>query len=98
MAELRAGGLAIIIKSEFPENIGKVVTTIKQVPRVFVMFSLEKTLLINAWETTRDGDLMTTDGIKSNGEPAYCLPENLMPIDGDNFPMEVFDEEKEHVS
>lgn len=29
MAELRAGGLAIIIKSQFPENVGKAVRLIK---------------------------------------------------------------------
>lgn len=34
MAELRAGGLAIIIRSRFPDNVGKVVKLVAYVGKI----------------------------------------------------------------
>lgn len=72
MAELRAGGLAIIIRSRFPENVGKTVILIK--------FMGE-----GEWELTALSDLKGTLYPVRAGDSCVGLSQNLMPIDGDDF-------------
>lgn len=80
MAELRAGGLAIIIRSLFPENVGKVVK--------LGAFAGE----INHpdghgiyWRIEAISGLTGTLGRIESGFNGLALAKNLMPIDGDDF-------------
>lgn len=80
MAELRAGGLAIIIRSRFPENVGKVVK--------LGAFAGE----INHpdghgiyWWIEVMSELAGTLGRIKSGLNGLALARNLMPIDGDDF-------------
>lgn len=78
MAELRAGGLAIIIKSQFPENVGKTVRLIK--PMEF-----NESLRGYMWKLTALSGLAGTLYPVKAGGLCTGLDQNLMPIDGDDF-------------
>ncbi|MDM3050921.1 hypothetical protein OGV87_09965 [Citrobacter sp. CK183] len=78
MAQLRAGGLALIIKSQFPENVGKTVRLIK-----FTGF--DETLGGDTWELTALSWLTGTLHPVKVGGLCIGLSKNLMPIDGDDF-------------
>lgn len=85
MAELRAGGLAIIIRSPFSENVGKTV-------------SLIKFLGGGQWKLTALSDLTGTIHPVRAGDSCTGLSQNLMPIDGDDFSNEdEHQKEREHV-
>lgn len=78
MAELRAGGLAIIIKSQFPENVGKTVRLIK-------LMGFNKSLRGYEWMLTALSELTGTIHAVKAGGSCTGLGRNLMPIDGDDF-------------
>lgn len=78
MAKLRAGGLAIIIRSRFPENVGKTVRLIK-----FTGF--DEHLGGDAWELTALSWLTGTLHPIKPGDLCTGRGKNLMPIDGDDF-------------
>lgn len=78
MADLRAGGLAIIIKSRFPENIGKVVKTEK-------FIGTSEPYYVDCWEVTAISQLTGTLYPVKEGGSAVAPAKSLMPIDGDNF-------------
>ncbi|HFE8995024.1 TPA: hypothetical protein ACGATL_000259 [Raoultella ornithinolytica] len=72
MAELRAGGLALIIRSPFDENVGKTVSLIKFMGG-------------GEWELTALSDLKGALYPVRAGDSCVGLGQNLMPIDGDDF-------------
>ncbi|WP_154953295.1 hypothetical protein [Klebsiella grimontii] len=78
MAELRAGGLAIIIKSQFPENVGKTVRLIKPM-------GFNESLRGYMWKLTALSGLAGTLYPVKAGGLCTGLDQNLMPIDGDDF-------------
>lgn len=78
MAELRAGGLAIIIKSQFPENVGKTVRLIK-------LMGFNESLRGYEWMLTALSGLTGTIHAVKAGGSCIGLGQNLMPIDGDDF-------------
>lgn len=81
MAELRAGGLAIIIKSQFPENVGKTVRLIK-------LMGFNESLRGYEWMLTALSELTGTIHAVKTGGSCTGLGQNLMPIDGDDFSSE----------
>lgn len=90
MAELRAGGLALIIKSPFPENVGKAVRLIK-------FMGFDESLSGYAWKLTALSDLTGTLCPVKFGDLCTGLSKNLMPIDGDDFSNEdEHQKEREH--
>ena len=74
MAELRAGGLAIIIRSRFPENVGKTVRLIK-------LMGFDEYLGGDEWEVTALSALTGTLYPVNPGDSCTGLSKNLMPID-----------------
>ncbi|ELF1030709.1 hypothetical protein [Enterobacter hormaechei] len=78
MRELKAGGLALVVASRFPENLGKVV-------RIARYVGFEEIYKSVAWEVIALSDLTGTNAPIMEGD--YCIaPEKaLMPIDGDDF-------------
>ncbi|MBP2156885.1 hypothetical protein [Erwinia rhapontici] len=88
MAELKAGGLAILIKTYVPENTGKSVTTEFMVQHMESLGTPSGEVFTNysgraCWYIT--GDVWTElNGVTVTGF-AFAHPEQLMPIDGDDF-------------
>lgn len=88
MAELKAGGLAILIKTFVPENAGKSVTTEFMVQHMESLDTPSGEVFTNysgraCWYIT--GDVWTElNGVTVTGF-AFAHPEQLMPIDGDDF-------------
>ena len=80
MAELRAGGLAIIIRSRFPENVGKVVKLVTCVGKI--NYDLNPGIY---WEVEALSELSGTPWRAKPGSNGLALAKNLMPIDGDDF-------------
>lgn len=78
MAELKAGGMAIIIRSRFPENIGKVVKTDK-------FIGISEPYYVDCWEVTAISPLTGTLCLVKKGDSAVAPAKSLMPIDGDDF-------------
>lgn len=80
MAELRAGGLAIIIRSHFPENVGKVVKLVACVGEI-------NHLLGHGvyWEVEAVSELAGTLWPVKLGFHGLARAKNLMPLDGDDF-------------
>lgn len=78
MAELRAGGLAIIIKSRFKGNIGKVVKTDR-------FIGVSEPYNVNCWSVTAICDLQGTSGPLKKGLSGVAPSHSLMPIDGEDF-------------
>ncbi|CAM6945230.1 hypothetical protein ACQLNC_002998 [Klebsiella michiganensis] len=80
MAELRAGGLAIIIRSRFPENVGKVVKLVACVGEI--NHPLGRGVY---WELEAMSELAGTLWRVKSGSTGMAQAKNLMPIDGDDF-------------
>ena len=78
MSELKEGGLAIIIKSRFPENVGKVVKTSK-------FIGISEPYYTNCWEIIATSHLTGTLYPIGDGDFAIAPETSLMPIDGDDF-------------
>lgn len=78
MIELKAGGLAIIIKSRFPENVGKVVTTSNFIGQSELYGTY-------CWKVIAHTNLTGTIRPVKEGESAIAPVFSLMPIDGDDF-------------
>ncbi|HBQ2671397.1 TPA: hypothetical protein L7T61_002074 [Klebsiella pneumoniae] len=92
MAELRAGGLAIIIRSRFPENVGKVVKLVTCVGKI--NYDLNPGIY---WEVEALSELSWTLWRAKPGLNGLALAKNLMPIDGDDFSNEdQHQKEREH--
>ncbi|WP_154905690.1 hypothetical protein [Klebsiella michiganensis] len=92
MAELRAGGLAIIIRSRFPENVGKVVKLVTCVGKI--NHDLEPGIY---WEVEALSELSGTLWRVKSGSNGLAQAKNLMPIDGDDFSNEdEHQKEREH--
>ncbi|MDQ6511981.1 hypothetical protein QQO22_06920 [Klebsiella pneumoniae] len=80
MAELRAGGLAIIIRSRFPENVGKTVRLVRFIGEVH-----QSTGYGIYWEVIALAGLAGTRKRVKPGSAGMAQSKNLMPIDGDDF-------------
>lgn len=99
MSELRAGGLAILIKTYYPGNAGKSVTTEFIVRSMEFVDTPSGEVFTNhsgrdCWYIT--GDVWTElNGVTVSGF-AFAHPEQLMPIDGDDFSHE--DERQKELS
>ncbi|QLO51331.1 hypothetical protein HV234_07225 [Klebsiella grimontii] len=96
MAELRAGGLAIIIHSGRPENIGRVVLTVSLEGGASIKRG-ERTWFIR----TCSGESLIArkrkSGKLSHPTECFCAEWRLMPIDGDDFSNEdQYQKEQEH--
>lgn len=76
MAELHAGGLAIIIRSPFPENVGKVVKLVTCVGKI--NYGLDPGIY---WEVEALSELSGTLWRVKSGLNGLALAKNLMPID-----------------
>lgn len=81
MADLRAGGLALVIKSRFPENIGKVVRTDR-------FIGISEPYFVDSWQVTALSPLSGTLGPAKEGDSMVAPVFTLMPIDGDDFQRE----------
>ena len=92
MDELRAGGLAIIIRSRFPDNVGKVVKLVAYVGKI--KYDLCPGIY---WEVEALSELSGTLWRVKSGLNGLALAKNLMPIDGDDFSNEdQHQKEREH--
>lgn len=80
MAELRAGGLAIIIRSRFPENVGKTVRLVRFIGEVH-----QSTGYGIYWEVIALAGLAGTRKRVKPGSAGMAQSKNLMPNDGDDF-------------
>lgn len=78
MSELKEGGLAIIIKSRFPENVGKVVRTSK-------FIGISEPYDSNCWEIIATSRLTGKLYPIGDGDSAIAPAKSLMPIDGGDF-------------
>lgn len=78
MAELKEGGLALVIRSRFPENIGKVVRTDR-------FIGISEPYFVDSWEVTALSPLTGTLGPAKEGGSMVAPVFSLMPIDGDDF-------------
>jgi len=87
MRELRAGGLALIIASRFPENIGKVV-------RCGRFIGFDEMYEYVAWEVIALSDLTGTICPIREGDSCIAPVKSLMPIDGDDFSDELLREKE----
>ncbi|WP_233979579.1 hypothetical protein [Pectobacterium versatile] len=92
MAELRAGGLALIVESINPEDVGKCVTTISLIPAHGSFTSPHGRPTNNnadfaAWFVTGDVKALMGKGSPVWAGRGWSLypPQYLMPIDGDDF-------------
>lgn len=88
MAELKPGGLAILIGGD-PEAIGTVVATVKFVP-AGVIETLPGNRKINnggsgRWLIHSDKICVTLADGSIQNDWALCFSSHLMPIDGDEF-------------
>lgn len=92
MTELRAGGMAIIIRSRFPENVGKVVKLVACVGEI--NYPLGRGVY---WELEAMSELAGTLWRVKSGSTGMAQAKSLMPIDGDDFSNEDERlEEREH--
>ncbi|HAT1562059.1 TPA: hypothetical protein I8X96_004017 [Raoultella ornithinolytica] len=92
MAELRAGGLAIIISSRFSENVGKTVRLVRFIGEVHHFTGCGI-----FWEVEAMAGLRGTRGRVKPGSIGMAQSKNLMPIDGDDFSDEdQHQKEREH--
>lgn len=92
MAELRAGGVAIIIRSRFPENVGKTVNLVRFLGEVHHCLGYGI-----YWEVEALAVLAGTRRRVKPGSIGMAQSKNLMPIDGDDFSDEdEHQKEREH--
>nr|DAL44222.1 MAG TPA_asm: hypothetical protein [Caudoviricetes sp.] len=107
MAELRAGGLALIIKSISSKEDGRVVTCVEKIypggtysdPKNGQSFQWEENQ--PAWIVTGDVAIyissIGSEEIRPDHGWSIYLPNQLMPIDGDDFSNEAErQKEREH--
>ncbi|VUS34322.1 hypothetical protein [Klebsiella pasteurii] len=80
MAELRAGGLAIIIRSRHPENVGKVVKLAAYAGEI--NHPLGRGVY---WRLEAMSELAGAPCRIKSGSMGMALARNLMPIDGNDF-------------
>ena len=92
MAELRAGGMALIIDSATPEEVGRCVYTVSLIPPGGRFASPHGRPTNNhsesvAWFITGDVKASLGDGAPIWAGKGWSLypPQYLMPIDGDDF-------------
>lgn len=78
MAKLRAGGLALIIKSRFHENMGKVVRTDE-------FIGVSEPYFVDCWLITALSPMTGTLYPVKEGDQVVAPVSALMPIDGDDF-------------
>lgn len=91
MAELKAGGLAIVIRSDDQFDIGKCVTLKRFVPKEGT--ALAPNRVIYKMQRANEGSWVVNGDIRicnDNGETelhgwAMFQPHELMPIDGEDF-------------
>ncbi|MBZ7829921.1 hypothetical protein [Raoultella planticola] len=104
MAELRAGGMALIIDSATPEEIGRCVSLVKLIP-VHGSFTSPQGRPSNnaggipAWFVTGDVKAKLGDDSPIWAGKGWSLypPQYLIPIDGDDFSNEdEHQKEREH--
>lgn len=98
MRELSAGGMAVIINSSIPENIGAAVRLVKHMGTLKSTFT---GIELDAWsvETASCRELKgwLSDGEIVNTPSLNCPSKWLMPIDGDDFSEQwESDKEKSH--
>lgn len=89
MAELKAGGLAIVISSPVVKNVGRVVTLMRFWGELESPYTHEKA---PAWVVRADSPMLLPDGRESELE-GLIYSHKLMPIDGEDFQHEQ-DEQK----
>lgn len=83
MSELRAGGMAIIVMSHTPENIGKVVELVEFIGRIDKGPHQKRK---DIWRIKPySSSLVGHNGIIKTDRIARCPGEWLMPIDGEDF-------------
>lgn len=86
MSELRAGGLAIIIKSRIPENIG---VTVRLVKYLGIVKGILDGIELEAWnvEPASGGEIkgIFPGGLVAKWPSVNCPANWLMPIDGEDF-------------
>lgn len=89
MAELKAGGLAVIIKSRLPDNVGKTVTLVRHIG---VMQSHASKKEYDSWLVKSCGASKLTgylpDGSVVSWYEVFTPSSWLMPIDGEEFQQE----------
>ncbi|HCM9188132.1 MULTISPECIES: hypothetical protein [Enterobacteriaceae] len=98
MRELRAGGMAVIINSSIPENIGAAVRLVKHMGTIKSTFT---GIELDAWSvesaSCRELKGWLSDGEIVNTPSLNCPSKWLMPIDGDDFSEQwESDKEKSH--
>ena len=81
MAELKAGGLAIVISSPVVENIGRVVELVEYWGILNSKYTGE---VGPAWKVKVDKAMILPNGRPSN-LTGLIFSRKLMPIDGDDF-------------
>lgn len=81
MAELKAGGLAIVISSPIPKNVGRVVELVEFWGILKSRYTGEEG---PAWEVKTDSPMTLPNGWPSD-LTGLIFSKNLMPIDGDDF-------------
>lgn len=88
MAELRAGGLAILIGGD-PQAIGTVVTTVKFSPAGTIEVLPNAKRIRNGgsgrWLINSEKICMVTIDGRQVDDWAFCFSNHLMPIDGEDF-------------
>lgn len=97
MAELKAGGLAIIVKSRVGENVGKTVILTRHLG---VMKGNTMNVSHDSWEVkSANGEKLKgylPDGSVVSWTCVFCPSAWLLPIDGDDFQHE--DERKKELT
>lgn len=81
MAELKPGGLAIVISSPVPKNIGRVVELVEYWGVLNSQYTGE---VGPAWKVKVDKEMILPNGRPSD-LTGLIFSKKLMPIDGDEF-------------
>ena len=84
MAELKAGGLAIVISSPIAKNVGRVVELVEFRGTLKSRFTGEEG---PAWKVKTDTPMTLPNGMPSD-LIGWIFSKKLMPIDGDDFQYE----------
>lgn len=83
MSELHAGGLAIVVMSHLPENIGKTVSLVEFIGSIDIGPHKNRN---DIWIITPiNSSLVGRSRVIKTGCIARCPGEWLMPIDGEDF-------------
>lgn len=82
MANLKPGGLALVLKSIIPENIGIIVTLVKYEGK---RISFATGQLRDCWTVSSSRDIKAIQGgVEVMAGEVLCPTEYLMPIDDEN--------------